>query len=158
MSSGTFKEAIIFQRLPPLMWRSRTVRIFIGDLLDPLLSSARVLPPLFQLPWQIHRTSPDSLSILGPPFQWTCIALSDMYLCFPYHFVIIDNIVKAFCRKQWVITIATSYLSPTLSLSLSHTHRRISSSFFPSFVRTIWMTRVDPFVSKFVYDLTTAFE
>ena len=51
------------------------------------------------------------------------LALADMYLRFPYHFVIIDNIVKVFCRKQWVITgrIGTIILSarPCIRASLS---------------------------------------
>lgn len=42
----------------------------------------------------------------SPPYSNERALARSVYLCFPYHFVIIDNIVKAFCRKQWAITTA----------------------------------------------------
>jgi len=56
--------------------------------------------------WQIRRMLPDGSYRYASAIRTAVYygSLSDMYLCFPYHFAIIDNIVKAFCRKQWVIT------------------------------------------------------
>ena len=111
---------------------------------------------------QIRRTSSlDSLSILleSAIFRWTCIVHSDVYLCFPYHFVIIDNIVKAFCRKQWVITIAIppshclSFFVTTVSttVDLPFLFSRIVVSFCPHVPpkSNHWMTLVDIYFISF---------
>ena len=68
-------------------------------------------------------------------FQWTCIrGVSDpMYLCFPYHFVIIDNIVKALRRKQWVINSSLVILRREACLSFPSALPSHPSPHFPPF-------------------------
>lgn len=96
-----------------LVPRGRT--IVIGDPLSILYLSGRESsefpPPRTPISWrvstwQIRRMLPDGSYRYASAIRTAVYygSLSDMYLCFPYHFAIIDNIVKAFCRKQWVIT------------------------------------------------------
>lgn len=108
--------------------RGRT--IVIGDPLSILSLSRRESsefpPPTHRFLTCVHVTNTQDVPPDGSYRYASAIrtavyygSLSDMYLCFPYHFAIIDNIVKAFCRKQWVITCLCCSPVPLFLLLLS---------------------------------------
>lgn len=108
--------------------RGRT--IVIGDPLSILSVSRRESsefpPPTHRFLTCVHVTNTQDVPPDGSYRYASAIrtavyydSLSDMYLCFPYHFAIIDNIVKAFCRKQWVITCLCCSPVPLFLLLLS---------------------------------------
>jgi hypothetical protein len=75
------------------------------------------------------------IEIAGPVLAVVC---TDMYLRFPYHFVITDNIVKAFCRKQWVITSCIGSIVVCLDLKCLC---RVSSSVAYKCIVIIYLSR-----------------